>query len=111
MDQTADRYLSNASKDDRAGTAGGRGARPQRVAGLPMSDAEDTELVALDGDVVGLAESYLRAGRLTQHERTTLHARHTTAERLAAHLTDPARAYAQRLASLARSVLEATAEP
>ncbi len=76
-----------------------------------MSDADDTELVALDGDVVGLAESYLRAGRLTEHERATLHARHAAAERLAAHLTDPARACAQRLASLARSVLEATAEP
>jgi hypothetical protein len=115
MDHTTPGQRSSRGRDDDYGHDRMRFVVPPaaaRPADRPRAnEPSDTELVALDGDVVGLAESYLKTGRLTEPQREMLSARQASVEQLAARLEGPALTYAHQLLSLARSILEATAEP
>ena len=114
MDDTAQGQHSSRGRDDDNGHERLRFVVPPPVARpadrAAPDEPHDTELVALDGDVIGLAESYLKSGRLTEAQREMLSARRASAEQLAARLQGPALTYARQLASLARSILEATAD-
>lgn len=114
MDDNASGQHSSRGRDDDYSHGRLRFVVPPPVARPPdraaHEEPHDTELVALDGDVVGLAELYLKSGRLTEAEREMLSARRASAEQLAARLEGPALTYARQLASLARSILEATAD-
>ena len=65
------------------------------------------DLMVLDADVVGLATSYLAAGRLGEAQRLILDGCVTDAERVLPHLDGGARSYFASVRELAAAVLDA----
>lgn len=65
------------------------------------------DLMVLDADVVGLATSYLAAGRLGEAQRLILEGCVTDAERVLPHLDSGARSYFVGVREIAAAVLEA----